>query len=203
MAYHHRPPEDAFLRATGARAVPLEVLGEEIASSDVIVTAAKFGNHGLRASDLPRDRPVLLFDLGMPRNIDPGVRLLANVRLVDLEELHQRSGGSGRNDAHVARVEELADACSDRLERLLLEPWIDALHRGAEEMRSAELAKARAYLGNLDPGQEAALERLTQRLVARLLLPATERIRGLPPGPEGDRERRFAVSLLRPRAPGP
>lgn len=203
VAYHQRPPEDAFLRATGARAVPLERLADELAASDAIVTAAKFGNHGLRASDLPRNHPLVLVDLGVPRNIDPNVRELPNARLVDLEELHALSSGFGGPDDHDTDVEELAGRCFDRLERLLWEPWIDAIRRGAEEVRRAELANARSFLGNLDPDQEVALERLTRRLVARLLLPPTERIRSLPSGPEGDLQRRVALDLLRPRSDDP
>lgn len=203
VVFHQRPPDEDSLRAAGARAVPLGRLGEELANSDAVITAAKFGNHGLRADDLPRDRPLVLVDLGMPRNIDPGVRALTNVRLVDLEELYALSGVSAAEDPQDLRVEELAGRFSDHLERLLLEPWIDAVRRAAEEVRRSELARALAFLGTLRPEQEVAVERLTQRLVSRLLAPPTERIRSLPPGPEGDRQRRLAVELLRPTAADP
>jgi glutamyl-tRNA reductase len=203
VVFHQRAPEDAFLRATGAVAVPLGRMAEEFASSDAIVTAAKFGDHGLRASDLPRNRPLVLVDLGVPRNIDPGVRALSNVRLVDLEEMHALSGSRTVADGSDTRVDELAGRFSDELEGLLLEPWISALRRSAEEVRRSELARARSFLGKLDPDQEVAVERLTQRLVTRLLTPPTERIRSLPPGPEGDLQRRLAVELLRPSSADP
>lgn len=203
VVFHERPPPDAFLTATGARAVRLDRLTHEIADADAVVTAAKFGNHGLHARDLPRDRPLVLVDLGVPRNIDPGVRDLPNVRLVDLEELHGLARPFPALDDGDVRVEALADRFSDRLERLLLEPWIDAFRRAAEQVRRTELENARSFLGRLDPSQEVAVERLTQRLVARLLLEPTERLRSLPPGPEGDLQRRLAIELLRARAPGP
>jgi glutamyl-tRNA reductase len=203
IVFHRRPPEDAFLRATGARAARLDGLAGEIAASDAIVTAAKFGNHGLRASDLPRDRRLVLVDLGVPRNIDPHVRSLPNARLVDLEELHTLSEKFLPVDGNDARVEELADRFSERLGPLLLEPWIDSFRRAAEEVRRSEVANARPFLGALDAQQEAAVERLTRRLIARLLLPPTERIRSLPPGPEGDFQRRFAVHLLNPPSADP
>jgi len=203
VVFHQKPPDDEFLRTAGVRAVRLDRLTEEIAASDAIVTAAKFGNHGLSASDLPRDRRFVLVDLGVPRNIDPRVRELPNARLVDLEELHALSRISAPVDGFDVRVEELAGRFSDRLGLLLLEPWIEAFRRTAEEVRRSELANARSFLGKLDPDQEVALERLTQRLVARLLLPPTERIRSIPPGPEGDVQRRFAVDLLRPGSPDP
>jgi len=197
VVYHLRPPDHAFLRAHGARAVPLDQLDVELASADAVVTAAKFGNHGLKASDLPRERPLVLVDLGMPRNIDPDVRSLPNVRLLDLEELHARPVG-GQVSTGDVRLEEAARGCAERLHVLLFEPWIDAFRGAAEEVRRAELATARSYLGVLDPAQELAVDRLTRRLVARLLLAPTERIRSLPPGPEGEIRRRWAVELLRP-----
>jgi glutamyl-tRNA reductase len=203
LVYHQRPPEEKFLRATGARAVRLERMTEELATTDAIVTAAKFGYHGLRAVDLPRDRPLVLVDLGMPRNIDPDVRELPNVRLVDLEELHSRSEGLTSVDGNDAQVERLAAHFSERLGSILLEPWIDAFRRAAEEVRRSELGIARGFLGELDPGQQLAVERLTQRLVARLLAGPTERMRALPAGPEGDLLRRFGVELLRPRSGDP
>ncbi len=203
VMFHLRAPEESFLRSTGARAQPLERLSEEIVGADAVITAAKFGNHGLHASDLPRDRPLVLVDLGVPRNIDPEVRELENVRLVDLEELHSLCGSGPGADAEDAQVDELAACFSDRLDRLLLEPWVGGIRRAAEDLRRAELARARSFLGTLEPDQEVALDRLTQRLVARLLLAPTERVRSLPAGPRGDLQRRFALELLRPAPPDP
>jgi glutamyl-tRNA reductase len=75
------------------------------------------------------------------------------------------------------------------------------VRRGAEEARSSELAIARRYLGELSTEQEIAVERLTRRLVERLLRSPTDVLREVPPGPEGDRLRRFALELLRPAPP--
>ena len=71
---------------------------------------------------------------------------------------------------------------------------------GPRRLDCAELANARPYLGELHPGQELALERLTQRLVSRLLAAPTERIRSLPSGEEGKLQRRIALELFRPPA---
>jgi len=198
ILFHERPPDPSFLKATGAEAVRLARLRLELATTDVVVTAAKFGTRGLRASDLPRDRPLVLVDLGMPRNIDPAVRELPNVRLVDLEELYALSRATGRPPRSPERLDERAEQGFQELERSLGAPWIDAILRAAESTRRAELAVARPFLGPLEPQQEIALDRLTRRLVARLLIPPTERIRSLPPGPTGDRQRRDALELLRP-----
>jgi glutamyl-tRNA reductase len=198
LVFHERPPEEAFLLTNSARAAPLARLSKELAECDAVVTAAKFGHRGLRAADLPRDHPIVLVDLGMPRNIDPGVRSVPSVQLVDLEELHRRSGRPLASDSSDGRIEQLADQFADRLELILWEPWIDAFRRAAERIRRSELSVARPFLGSLSPDQETAVDRLTVRLVGRLLSAPTERLRSLPPGPEGDLQRRMLLDLLRP-----
>lgn len=203
VVFHQNAPEESFLRETGARAVGLDRLGEFLATADAVVTAAKFGNHGLHASDLPPDRSLVLVDLGVPRNIDPGVRALPNVRLVDLEELHRLTESRTVADSVDERLEALADSYSHRVEHRLLEPWVEAFRKAAEEVRRSELANARPYLGELDARQEHAVDLLTRRLVSRLLHSPTERLRSLPAGPEGELVRRWALDLMRPDSPDP
>ncbi len=203
VAFHVRPPDGRLLRATGARAVPLDRLAEELPLADAVVSAAKFGHRGLRADDLPSRRPQILIDLGVPRNIDPDVRSRPGAHLVDLEDLHARVAPGAAVPADEGRIEELADRHADEMARWLLEPWIGAIRRAAEETRRAELQHARRFLGRLDPDQELAVDRLTRRLVDQLLLAPTAQLRALPPGPEGDARRRLAVELLHPRPSGP
>ncbi len=203
VAYHRIAPDAEFLHATGARAVPMARLADELGRADAVVTAAKFGHRGIRASDVPTDRRLLLVDLGVPRNIDPSVRLLPNVRLLDLEELRATRTPFAPPTAPDDPLEERARRSFDRLSARLREPWIDSLWRAADDVRRSELENARRFLGRLDADQEAAVDRLTQRLVVRLLLPPTERVRALPVGPDGDARRRIALELLRPPRPEP
>ena len=197
IAYRHRAPDAEFLDRTGARAVPFDALRTELVNADVVVTATKSGGGFLGPSDLLPGHPVLLVDLGVPRNIDPAVRDLPFVRLVDLEELRAISGNDP-GPPEDPQLMILADRSADQWESCALEPWVDELRRRAEELRRAEVELARSFLGPLRPDQEVAVERLTRRIVARLLNGSTEKLRTLPPGPEADRLRRFALELLRP-----
>jgi glutamyl-tRNA reductase len=198
LAYHLRPPSAPFLRATGVRSIPLEKISEELGTADAIVTAIKSGTPCLRATDLPADRPVVLIDLGMPRNIDPRVRELPLARLVDLEELYSRSSAEGAGGEEARRLDDLADRYSSDLDRRLREVWVQGWLRSVEDVRRAEVDNARRFWGALTLEQEVAVDRLTRRLVTRLFVPPARRLRALPAGPEGDLRRRFAWELLGP-----
>ncbi len=198
VVYRERVPDDRFLRGTGARAVRVPDLAEELAVADGVIAAAKSGERCLDADDLPSSRSLVLIDLGVPRNIDPTVRGAPNVQLVDLGELSaHRDRGPVDADSDL-RLEEAVDRHYREFERRALESWIDALRRSTESLRRSELERARPFLGALTAEQEVAVDRLTRRLVARLLLPPTERLRSLPPGPDGERLRRFALELFDP-----
>lgn len=197
LAYRYHPPEEELLRTLGVRSVPVESVPSELPRSDIVITAAKSGNRCLGPEDLPAHHPLLLVDLGVPRNIDPAVRSVPSVRLLDLEDL-RASSRTGPPPPEDPRLTELADRFAGRWDAVSLEPWIDELRRWAENLRRAEVDRARAFLGALTPEQEAALERVTRRIVAGLLRTSTERLRALPPGEEADRLRRFALELFRP-----
>ncbi len=198
VVYRERVPDDRFLRGTGARAVRVPELADELAVADGVIAAAKSGERCLDGGDLPSSRPLVLIDLGVPRNIDPAVRGAPNVQLVDLGELGaHRHPGPTDVDSDV-RLDEAVDRHYREFERRALESWIDVLRSAIETLRRSELERARPFLGTLTAEQEVAVDRLTRRLVARLLLSPTERLRSLPPGPEGERLRRFALELFDP-----
>ena len=203
LVYRNQPPDERFLRSTGARAVPSVRLAEELGVADALVAAAKSGEPCLGLSDLPPQRHLVLVDLGVPRNIDPAVRGTPNIDLLDLGDLWDRRTPSPADDPAELAIFDLAERFWARFEVLALESWGDAQRRSTEELRLSELETARPFLGTLTPEQEVAVERLTQRLVARILLPPTERLRALPPGPEGERLRRFALELLGPTTTDP
>ena len=206
LAYHRNEPGAAWLQEVEATAVPLDGLTELLAASDAVVAAAKVGRRAIGLSDLPATGgPRLWIDLGVPRNIDPAVRSRSGVTLVDVGELFAARSAEASSAGHAdrARSDASADAWSEGFDRERVETWIGSLRRAADEMRRAELATALPYLGPLSAGQKAAVERLSRRLLARLLDPVSLRLRELPGGEDGERVRRLAFDLLAPDVPEP
>src|SRR5579863_3217608 len=88
LVYRSRPPEEAFLRETGARSAAWSALADELAVSDVVVTAVKTGRRTIGPETIEgRRTPLLAIDLGVPRNVDPELGRQPGVRLIDLEAL--------------------------------------------------------------------------------------------------------------------
>lgn len=199
LVYRNTPPPEAFLRTTGARATRIDHLGEELPHCDAVITAAKSAGRILEPTTLKnRAAGLVLIDLGVPRNIDPRVGDLPDVRLVDLEELHRRRVvGTDTADLE-GRVARLSLESALRIEHSMHAPWIDAIMRVAEGTRRSEQLRARPYLGSLSPAQEAAIDHLTRRLVSQLLGGPVERLRALPSGDREDGLREFALRLFRP-----
>lgn len=198
LLYRSAPPSEDFLRATGARAASVDHLAQEIRLSDAVVTAAKSGGRIIGPADLGDPTgPLLLIDLGVPRNVEPAVRGDPRIRLLDLEDLRAGVVGGGETDELEGHVADRAQESWARLERTLLEPWVDALWRHGEMIRTAELDTADRFLGALTPEQRTAVDRMTRRLVVQLLCEPAERVRELPSGAEADRLRRFALELYR------
>ena len=118
--------------------------------------------------------PLVLVDVGLPRNIDPAVRAIPSVRLIDLDDLERlRPTDVGGRRAEVDRAEALAVEAARSIEAWLrvraIGPAITDLRRQGEAVRSLELRRAARQLAGLTPEQHAAVERLTEAIVKKLL----------------------------------
>ncbi|HUG52798.1 MAG TPA: glutamyl-tRNA reductase, partial [Vicinamibacteria bacterium] len=114
----------------------------------------------------------------VPRDIDPAVRKLSGVFLYDLDDLRAVAEANIRERLKEASA---AEALVEREVREFLDwqkareavPLLNELRRRAEEIRRAELDKARRRLGPLTAEQEEALEAATTAIVNKLLHPPT------------------------------
>jgi glutamyl-tRNA reductase len=177
----------ALARELGGRAVPLERVADELALADLAVAAtagttptvtaatvaaALAGRAGPGAGAGPPG-PLVLLDLGVPRDVEPEVRGLPGVVLADLDALRavlETDEGPRREVERVRALiaQETAAFMGGQREARLV-PTIRALRARAEQVRQQELAKASARLAGLDERQRAAVEAVTRGLVNKLL----------------------------------
>jgi glutamyl-tRNA reductase len=174
----HRAVELA--ERVGGEAVEPGALGEALAAADVVLTSTGSPSALLEASDLTpvlrrrRGRPLLMMDVAVPRDVDPGVGRLPGVTLLDMDDLRSfaESGMAGRR-REVATVRALI---AEELERYLdttaargAAPLVAALRARAEDVRTTELDRYRSRLEALDPRQRETVEALTKGILGKLL----------------------------------
>ncbi len=73
----------------GATALRMDQLPQAIARADVVIACTSAPSHVIDAATIGRERsrPLIVLDLSVPRNVDPGVTQLYPVRLWDLDRL--------------------------------------------------------------------------------------------------------------------
>ncbi|MFH1034875.1 MAG: glutamyl-tRNA reductase [Pseudomonadota bacterium] len=121
-----------------------------------------------------RGRPLFFIDIAVPRDVEARVAELDGCFVYDIDDLTQvveqnRRGRAGEAQAAEAIVAEEVVKFGAWLHSLAVVPTIAELTGKAEEIRQAELARTMKDLGEIDPAQAEALERLTKSLVKKLL----------------------------------
>jgi glutamyl-tRNA reductase len=116
----------AFTAAGGSRhassAVPSDRIPSLLSEADVVFTASGtgtlvVGNQAARRAMTDRpDRPLLILDLAMPREVDPGVAFIRGVALISLDVLERSIERVAHSPSEaIASVERIVEATLDRL----------------------------------------------------------------------------------------
>jgi glutamyl-tRNA reductase len=186
----------------GGRAAPLSELPAELAAADVLVTCTGatglvIGTDVVAAAMAARpDRPLVVVDLALPRDVDPGVAALPGVHVVDLALLQgERASTPGRPTAGPVAADDIAAAHALveaetallRAERQAAEvaPTVSALRSQAADVVDAELLRLSTRLPDLDARARAEIARTVQRVVDKLLHEPTVRVKELASSPGG------------------
>jgi glutamyl-tRNA reductase len=162
--------------AAGAALVGLTELAGQLSESDVVMVGTAAPHRLIDADLLGRARagrsvPLLLVDLSVPRNVDPRVRDLPGVDLVDLTDLR----GSGSADAatltaDVAVAERVLAAEQDRFGRWLrARSAVSAVRRLRAEADDVGRQEYERVAARLPEDARAVLELAVHRTVHRLI----------------------------------
>ncbi len=195
------------------RAVGLDRLSESMAGVDLVVSATGaagtvVGEDAVAAGVRARSgRPLFVLDLALPRDVDPAVRTLPGVTVVDLEVLSAALAGgpSSREVEAVRRIvaEEVGDFLgAQRSARVA--PTVVALRSKAAGLVDAELARLTGRLPDLDERSRREVADAVRRVVEKLLHGPSVRVKELAVEPGGDSYAEALRKLfdLDPAAPG-
>jgi glutamyl-tRNA reductase len=187
------------LRAEGvtARAAGLDALAAEVAAADVVVACTGaigtvVGLDDVRPGLAGRDTtasPLVVCDLGLPRDVDARVGALEGVTVVDLAALGERLGsasaGRAVEEARAVVAEEVrAYFAAQRTAEVT--PTVTALRRRAAEVVDAELLRLAGRLPDLDERARDEVAQSVRRVVDKLLHTPTVQVKRLAQSPGGD-----------------
>jgi len=164
----------------GGEALPMQNLDPGVAQADVVVCSTGAPHPILRKPGLFKlmqqrpNRPLVLIDLAVPRDIEPTARTIPNVVLYDLDDLKgivEETAAERRRELPRAReiVNAHAAAFWQWAGALAFGPTVAALRQRAEQIRAAQVEEFLPRLGRLSSSQRKALHLLTKRLTSRLL----------------------------------
>ena len=180
IANRTRERSDELARQLGGRSVSFSDVGASLADVDMVIVATEASDRVITREEIAsaggtrNGRPLFLFDLAVPRNIDPEVGAIDKVSLFNIDDLSSiaEENLEGRKEAaaEAERIveEEVADFMKwwDSLEAVRL---IKALRQRADGIRARELARALRKMPDLPHEDVQTLDAMTRSIINRLL----------------------------------
>jgi glutamyl-tRNA reductase len=188
------PHAERVAAAVGGRAVPLTGLADAVADADLVVSCTGAVGHVISldllatAQQARGEQPLVLLDLALPRDVEPGAGELPGVTVVDLESLAEVL----ERTQHASDVEATRVIVADEVAAFLgwqraasVAPTVVALRGMADAVVRAELARLAARLPGLEARTQAEIEHTVQRVVDKVLHAPTVRVKELAGEPGG------------------
>jgi glutamyl-tRNA reductase len=161
----------------GGRAAAFDAVAVELPEADLVISATRCPYPILHAEAVrPREKPLVLVDVAVPRDLDPAIGGLEGCTLFDIDALGEGLVGREEDvrEAEAIVAEEAARFAEWRRSRDAAGAIRD-LRRRAEEIRAEELARAGSRLAELSPRERETVETLTSQIVNKLLHAPTVR----------------------------
>lgn len=190
-------------QALGAEPIAFAKRDQAMAEADIVISSTAAHDHVVDRAMLVRvmagraDRPLLLIDIAVPRDIDPGVRDVPGVRLYDIDELQavaERNLDLRRGELAAAEaiIEEDVVKFREWLRALAVVPTVAALQERADRLRLVELERTLSRM-TLSAEDRGRIEAMTAALVKKLLHAPIRRLKN--PG-DGERYTEAARALF-------
>jgi glutamyl-tRNA reductase len=179
---------EEIARELNGVSIPYSDLQTVLSEADVLITATAAPEPIISAEDVSRamasrpERPLLIVDIAVPRDVDGAAREVANVHLFDIDDLESAAEANlEARKREVGAVERIVEDEASRFEVWLSQqktaPTIAALRRRADATRQAELGRTLARLGHLSDADRKRIEAMSDALVKRLLHEPVTRLR--------------------------
>ncbi|RSM65850.1 glutamyl-tRNA reductase [Amycolatopsis sp. WAC 01376] len=170
-----------------ATAVQMSGIADAVAEADVVVCCTGAQAAVFTTAHVPAraGRPLVVCDLGLPRDVEHEVAELADVTVVDLETIQRRMREAGTPTTERQTAKATGIVLDEVREYLAgqrsaeVTPTVTALRRRAAEVVDAELLRLDNRLPDLEAGVREEVGRTVRRVVDKLLHAPTVRVKQL------------------------
>ena len=178
----------------GGEAVRFDELPELLLHADIVLACTASPHQIVGREELAQvlrergERPLLLIDIAVPRDIDPAVRGLPGITLYDMDDLqHAVARNMTGREAEASKARVIIDQETERFSRwfgsLEVLPTIAALRERADEIVAQVLRENDERWESISADDRRRVELMARALVSRLLHEPTLRLKET----EGDR----------------
>ncbi|MEK7291883.1 MAG: glutamyl-tRNA reductase [Actinomycetota bacterium] len=166
------------------------------AAADVVLTCTGSGetiiSEQMVKLSRQAEKPLLIVDIAMPRDVEHSVGAVTGVTLRDLDDLRDwAQTGIEARKLEVQQVREIVDYEVERFEQDFVArqaaPLIAELHERVEALRRAEIDRFGSRLADLSTTQREQVEALTKAIVAKLLHSPSMQLKNSAGTPQGER----------------
>lgn len=171
-----------------AESTTFENLDAALISADILISSTG-APHTILSAEMVKhamqvraQRPLVLIDIAVPRDIDPDAAHIPHVKLYDIDNLNEKlEGALAERMAEVPQVKSiLAEEVlefEEYMKSLEVIPIIADIRQQAETIRQKMLEKTLRRLPDLTEAERVRIEAMTEALVKKILHAPTNRLR--------------------------
>ena len=181
---------------TPAAAFPLAELSDAVARADILFTCTgavgtvvTLGDVHTALARRDSDRPLVICDLGMPRDVDPAVAGLPGVTVLGIEALKadpETSAAAADADAARTIVDAELTAYTQAERMAGVGPLIGKMRERGGQVVAAEMRRLESRVPEMDDKVRDEVAKTVRRVVDKLLHPPTVRFKELAAQPDGE-----------------
>jgi glutamyl-tRNA reductase len=167
-------------KSLGGGSVDIGSLGHELSVCDIAISCTGAPHFILDPKTLENtmsarsNRPLVIIDIAVPRDVDPGVERMDNVFLYDIDDFTHISDHNRKlRETEIKKADEIIECevkrFSSRWQQMEVKPVISNLVGKAEAIRQAQLEITLKKLRHLSADERQSLEAMTEAIVQKIL----------------------------------
>ncbi len=189
----------------GGCAIPFEERWQHMAEADIIISSTSCPHAILSREEAEsmvrgrKDKPLVIVDIAMPRDVDAEVRKVQGIFLYDLDDLENVvDHNAGEREAAAAEAQKILQTEAQGFRRKLLAervvPTIVALRQRLDEICRQELDSFRQECGPFSKDQDEMLDAVMSRMTQKIAGSLARELKELP---EKMEQEQMATALQR------